>query len=135
MKTDFLRSRRFRYGSMSVVITALIIVAVILFNVIVSALASKFLWHVDLTREGLYSLSDNCKELLKDTFDDVSESRREQGITEPLKVTIKFCDMEDNIMEVTAQRYVLMTARELADRFPDFVDIQFINIWENKNII
>ena len=120
---------------MSVVITALIIVAVILFNVIFSALASKFLWHVDLTREGLYSLSDNCKELLKDTFDDVSESRREQGITEPLKVTIKFCDMEDNIMEVTAQRYVLMTARELADRFPDFVDIQFINIWENPTAV
>ena len=120
---------------MSVVITALVIVAVILFNVIFSALASKFLWHVDLTSEGLYSLSDNCKELLADTFDDVTEHRREQGVTDPLKVTIKFCDLEDNIMEVTAQRYVLMTAKELADRFPDYIDIEFINIWENPTAV
>ena len=120
---------------MSVAITALIIVAVILFNVIFSALSNKFLWHVDMTREGLYSLSDNCKELLSETFETVSEKRLEQGIKEPVKVTIKFCDLEDNIMEVTSRRYVLMTARELADRFPNYVSIEFINIWENPTAV
>ena len=130
-----MRSRRFRYGSMSVVITALVIAAIIIFNVIFSALASKYLWHIDLTREGIYTLSDNCKELLDETFETVVDRREEEGVTEPLKVTIKFCDLEDNIMEVSAQRYVLMTARELANRFPEYVDIEFINIWENPTAV
>lgn len=134
-KTDFMRSRRFRYGSMSVLITALVIAAVILFNVIFSALASKYLWYVDLTREGIYTLSDQCIDLIDDTFRTVEERRRDEGITEPLKVTIKFCDLEDNVMENTSHRYVLMTARELADRFPQYVSVEFINIWENPTAV
>ena len=130
-----MRSRRFRYGSMSVVITALVIAAIVIFNVIFSALASKYLWYVDLTREGIYTLSDNCKELLGETFETVVDRREQEGVSEPLKVTIKFCDLEDNIMEVTAQRYVLMTARELANRFPEYIDIEFINIWENPTAV
>ncbi len=120
---------------MSVVITALVIAAVILFNVIFSALAARYLWHVDLTREGIYSLSDNCKQLLDDTFEAVTARRESEGITEPLKVKIKFCDMEDNIMEVQAQRYVLMTAKELADRYPEYVEVEYINIWENPTAV
>ncbi len=116
-------------------ITALIIAAVIIFNVIFSALAGRYLWHIDMTREGIYTLSDNCKELLGEAFESVSQRREEEGVSEPLKVTIKFCDMEDNIMEDTAQRYVLMTAKELADRFPEYIDIEFINIWENPTAV
>ena len=99
-----MRSRRFRYGSMSVLITALVIAAVIIFNVIFSALASKFLWYIDLTREGIYTLSDNCIELIEDTFETVEKRRAEEGVDGPLKVKIKFCDLEDNIMENTTQR-------------------------------
>lgn len=130
-----MRSRRFRYGSMSVLITALVIAAVIIFNVIFSALASKFLWYIDLTREGIYTLSDNCIELIDETFKTVEKRRAEEGVTEPLKVKIKFCDLEDNIMENTTQRYVLMTAKELVDRFPDYVEIEHINIWENPSAV
>ncbi|MBR4873090.1 MAG: Gldg family protein [Clostridia bacterium] len=134
-KTDFMRSRRFRYGSMSVLITALVIAAVILFNVIFSALAAKYLWYVDLTREGIYTLSDQAIDLIDETFKTVEERRENAGETEPVKVTIKFCDLEDNIMESTSSRYVLMTARELADRFPDYVSVEFINIWENPTAV
>ncbi len=134
-KTDFMRSRRFRYGSMSVLITALVIAAVVLFNVIFSALASKYLWYIDLTREGIYTLSDNCIDLIGDTFEKVDARRQEEGVTEPLKVKIKFCDLEDNVMEDTTHRYVLMTARELADRFPEYVEIEYINIWENPTAV
>ena len=134
-RTDFMRSRRFRYGSMSVLITALVIAAVIIFNVIFSALASKFLWYIDLTREGIYTLSDNCIELIDETFESVEKRRAEEGVTAPLKVKIKFCDLEDNIMENTTQRYVLMTAKELVDRFPDYVEIEYINIWENPSAV
>ena len=134
-KTDFMRSRRFRYGSMSVLITTLVIAAVVLFNVIFSALASKYLWYIDLTREGIYTLSDKCIDLIDKTFDTVNERRQEEGVTEPLKVKIKFCDLEDNVMEDTSHRYVLMTAKELAERFPEYVEIEYINIWENPTAV
>lgn len=130
-----MRSRRFRYGSMSVLITALVIAAVVLFNVIFSALASKYLWYIDLTREGIYTLSDNCIDLIEEAFGEAEARRQEEGVTEDLKVKIKFCDLEDNVMENTSHRYVLMTAKELADRFPEYVEIEYINIWENPTAV
>lgn len=134
-KTDFMRSRRFRYGSMSVLITTLVIAAVVLFNVIFSALASKYLWYIDLTREGIYTLSDNCIDLIEEALGEAEARRQAEGATEELKVKIKFCDLEDNVMENTSHRYVLMTAKELADRFPDYVEIEYINIWENPTAV
>ena len=119
---------------MSVAITVLVIAAVIIFNVIFSALAAKYTWFVDLTTEGIYTLSDNCIELLDETFTRVSAQRNEAG-EEPLKVKIRFCDLEDNLMANTSQRYVLMTAKELAEKFPDVVEIEYINIWENPTAV
>lgn len=130
----FIKSRSFAYGSRSVAITALVITAIIIFNVIFSALAAKFTWYVDLTKEGIYTLSDNCKTLLDNTFENLT-AEREKNNEEPLKVKIKFCDLEDNVMENTTQRYVLMTAKELADRYPDIIEIEFINIWENPTAV
>ena len=74
-----MRSRRFRYGSMSVLITALVIAAVILVNVIFSMLASKYLWYIDMTREGLYTVSDECYTLLDNTFEKVNADREANG--------------------------------------------------------
>ena len=115
-------------------ITALVIAAVVIFNVIFSALATKFTWYIDLTKEGIYTLSDNCKTLLDNTFDNLIAEREKNG-EEPLKVTIKFCDLEDNLMEETSKRYILMTAKELAEEFPDVVSIEYINIWENPTAV
>ena len=127
-------SRRFKYGSTSVAITALVIAAVIIINVIFSILASANGWFIDLTTENLYTLSDTGVELLTSTFDTISAERNAEG-GEPLKVKIRFCDLEDNLMANTAQRYVLITAKELAERFPDFIEIEYINIWENPTAV
>lgn len=120
---------------MSVVITALVIAAVILFNVIFSALASTFMWQIDMTKEKIFTLSENCITLLDETFDRVTEERKEQGISAPLKVTFKFCNLEDNVMNVPAQRYILMTAKELAARYPEYINIEYINIWDNPTAV
>ena len=119
---------------MSVAITALVIAAVIILNVIFSILASANGWFIDLTRESIYTLSDTCVELLDSTFDKISDERKATG-AEPLKVKIRFCDLEDNIMADTAQRYVLITAKELAEKFPDVIEIEYINIWENPTAV
>ena len=127
-------SRRFKYGSMSVAITALVIAAVVILNVIFSILASANGWFIDLTTESLYTLSDTSVELLGKTFDNINDERKAEG-AEPLKVRIRFCDLEDNIMASTAQRYVLITAKQLAEKFPDVIEIEYINIWENPTAV
>ena len=119
---------------MSVAITALVIAAVIILNVIFSIMSSANGWFVDLTTERLYTLSDTCVDLLDNTFDKIAEERKAEG-AEPLKVKIKFCDLEDNIMASTAQRYVLITAKQLAEKFPDIIEIEHINIWENPTAV
>ena len=119
---------------MSVAITALVIAAVIIINVIFSILASANGWFIDLTTESLYTLSDTSVELLDATFEKISEERKASG-EEPLKVKIRFCDLEDNIMSSTASRYILITAKELAERFPDIIEVEYINIWENPTAV
>ena len=119
---------------MSVAITALVIAAVVILNVIFSLLASANGWFIDLTTESLYTLSDTGTELLEETFKNITEDRNATG-GEPVKVKIRFCDLEDNIMADTAQRYVLITAKQLAEKFPKYIDIEYINIWENPTAV
>ena len=116
-------------------ITALVIVTIILLNVLFTSLSGHFLWQIDMTQEKIFTLSANCKQLLDDTFEDVEQYRQEQGMTEPLKVTFKFCDLEDNIMSNLEQRYILMTAKELANRYSEYIDIEFINTWDNPTAV
>ena len=67
MKRTF-DKRKFRYASTSAALTALIIAAIIVFNIIFSALGSKFLWYVDLTPELVFTLTDECFDLI-DTYE------------------------------------------------------------------
>ena len=65
MKIKAENSRKLRYGGVTAVLTALIIAAVIVFNVIFTALGRKFLWYADLTPELFFTLSENCVDLIE----------------------------------------------------------------------
>ena len=75
MKKTSVNSRKLRYGGVTAALTALIVAAIILFNVIFTALANKFTWYLDLTPDFLYTLSDACKNLIEsgdDEYDTIS---------------------------------------------------------------
>ena len=129
-----MRTRRFRYGSMSVIVTALVIAAVILANVIVSALSAKYLWYIDMTKESIFTVSDACFDLLDETFESLDARESENGEDKAF-VTVKFCDMQDNLMKTGYSKYVLTTALELAAEYPDRVKVEFINIYENPSAV
>ncbi len=133
-KGKFFRSRRFRYGSMSVGITALVIAAVILINVIFSMLASKYLWYVDMTKEGVYRISESCYNLLDDTFEKVNAAREEKG-EDPVKIDIKFCDMKDNLEKDTEMKFILTSALELQEHYPDIINVEYIDIYANPSAV
>ncbi len=79
-KTKLADGRRFRYGSFATALTAVVIVAVILLNVLVTALDAKYPLTIDVTGDKVLTLSDATKELAK-------------AVKEPVHITV--CINED----------------------------------------
>lgn len=57
--------KKFKYGSMSMIVIVLVIAIVVILNVIVGALMNRYPIKVDLTADGRYELSDETIEVLK----------------------------------------------------------------------
>lgn len=110
MKKDFIHSRKFRHGSLSVALTVLIIAAVVLVNVIASALSARYSWmYLDMTSEKLYTLSKDCINLLEKSFVDIMKKRQELNADLP---TTNFGIAEDNVS--TAEKNVSVAAAAVA---------------------
>lgn len=62
----FFQSRKFKYGTVSVLLTVVVIAAVIVLNVVFTALSSRYGWYVDMTQTDIFSMSDSTIDLLKD---------------------------------------------------------------------
>ena len=75
--------RKLRYGGTSVAITALIIAAIIIFNVAFSLLTERFRWYIDLTPDLHFTISEECIELIKES----DESNDEDS---PIEMIDKF---------------------------------------------
>ncbi len=120
MKNIF-RSKKFRYGSISVALVAVIIAAVILVNAIFTALSNKFLWFIDMTPNRMFTLSDAAVELL-DTMDKSAE------------VTITFCAEADVLDSNESQRYPYRTALEMSKKF-DNVKVKYVDIYTNPSAV
>lgn len=61
---NLFRQKKFRFGGYSVLLTAVVVALVILFNAVITALAGHFGWYFDMTPEKLYELSGQTKEYL-----------------------------------------------------------------------
>ena len=103
-KASFLRNKKFRYGTASVVLTAVFIAFVIVINAIFASLAYKFNWYIDMSPEEFYTLGDASKALLADVDADVN---------------IIFCMDPDELEELQAMRYIYTTAKQLREEFPN----------------
>lgn len=65
MKLKASTGRKLRYGGMSALLTALIIAAIVLVNVIFSALANSFPLFADVTPEEAFTLTEECIDLIR----------------------------------------------------------------------
>ncbi|MBQ9415871.1 MAG: Gldg family protein [Clostridia bacterium] len=128
MARNFYRNQKLRFGGLSVVLTVALIALVILLNVLFSSLANKFRWYVDMTRGGLYSLSESCAEQLEQVLPRLAPNAKADKA-----VRILFLDTPSNLEENSTQRYVYSTAQELAKRFPDYIEVSWVDIWTNPS--
>lgn len=118
---NFLHTKKFRYGSVSLALTIVIIAAVILFNAVFTALSERFLWYVDMTAEEAYTLSDEAKELL----DLVNKDK---------EVTVIFCMQRDELEANAVQRYVLYTVLDM-EKYYDNIHVKYVDYLINPSAV
>ena len=105
----------------SSVLTAIILGLVIVVNIIVFVVDSYFGWFL-FTPSGLdMNISGATDEYFA------------EAIAEGKQVEIVFCRAEDEIETNSAGRFVLDTAKQFAERYPDFIKLDFINIIRQVN--
>ena len=127
------------------IITALVVLLVIIFNVIFTLIADVGLFYVDMSEvryvdgeSTMYTLSGSCKSLIRTQvipmIESVNSTRESRG-EEPIKLNIVFCADRDKVEGDEKMRYVSMTARSLEKEFSDFIDVQYVNIRQNPSAV
>ena len=106
------KSKKFKYGTLNLILIAVVIAVVIMANSIVTVLAEAFNWNLDMTEEQLYTVSDELVALL-DT------------VSQDADIDIIFCcdkdKAEGNFVDAStgtgsALAYVHATATQIEDR-------------------
>lgn len=114
-----MHSRKFRYGSASVALTCMFIAAVVIINVIFTALSQKFMWYIDMTSEELYTVSDATWAALEDVDKEVK---------------IIFCSDPDTLEGNEYLRIVYHTALQFEERMSN-ISVETINIINNRSAV
>lgn len=141
MKNGF--GRRLKRQSFTIGLSSAVIAAVILLNVLVTALCSENRWFGDLTSGrfrdkdvplygGFYTLSDGAENLLGQTFDSVNANRAEN---DPVKVDIIFCAEPDLLCAGDNMRMIYYTALEMEKAFPDQISVSYRDVWSNPSSV
>lgn len=141
MKRGF--SGRLKRQTVTVALSAAVIAAVILLNLIASLLCSNNRWFLDMTAghynatrradyQGMYTLTDQAENLLGMTIDQANATR-EEG--DEVTVDIIFCADPDLLCRNTYMRYIYYTALAMQKAFPDTIKVETIDVWENPSAV
>lgn len=126
----FLTRRRLKHGSVSILLTVLVVAAVIVLNAALSALAYGFGWYADMSQSLVYDIGKDCREYLEGTVFPLMDDRNAAS-GENKKIEIIFCDEMKNLDNELAQEYILNSILDLKENYPDRVEISHLNVWEN----
>ena len=98
--------------------------------VIAVVIAVNVLFYVLTVFLGLYITPAEKDETL---LTGATDSLFEQAIADKRKVTISFCYPEEDLKTHDTGAFVYKTANEFKKRYPDFIDIEYINIITKRN--
>ena len=149
MKLKASTGRKLRYGGTSIAITALVIAAIIIVNVVFSLLTERFRWYADLTPDLHFTISDECFDLLENGSDNAkgespikmidkfreenAKYNSENGLSEgdegyrneDVHVNILFCKERDELEADDTTNYVVQNAEELRAKFPGYITTEY----------
>ncbi len=117
---NFLNSRNFKYGGLSVALTAVTLALIIGINLIITAFNASHIFSIDLTDEEFYSIGDETVEYLENLGDDFD-------------ITVHFCTARDRLeeYETTSYNYLRMvheTVLAFAEKFPDNIKVAYFDV-------
>ena len=72
MRKGFYQSRKFKYGSVATAFTISFVAIVVIFNIIFTALSTKYMWYIDMTKEQVFTLSEEAKDIMSDIKNEVN---------------------------------------------------------------
>ncbi|MCQ2432760.1 MAG: GldG family protein [Clostridia bacterium] len=116
------QSRKFKYGTVSVIFTAVVIAAIVVLNVVVTALTQKFSLYVDMTEKDLYSISEQCDTIIREL-----QEKHENDVV-PLHYNIIFCAPADTLENTQTSKMIHSFAKDLASTYPDLISVDYIDI-------
>ncbi len=126
MKNDILKSKRFKYGSMSVLLTAVFVLLIIALNALLSAINFTANLSLDLSPEKFCEISNDSKVILDDAFKDLPEGKG---------ITVMFCMSRDMYDYNDYYRYVRDIAENYADMYPDRIKIEYLDLMRNPSAV
>ena len=97
-------------------VTALVIALVLVFNILIYILGTAF---------GLYFYTVEKQDL---TISGSTDRLFSEAIEDGREVSVLFCQSRDGVLANKNGAYVLNTAEQFAERYPDFIKIEFVNI-------
>lgn len=123
MANGFSRKKLWRHGSVSLCLTVALIAVLVLLNTVVSTLAARYGWYINMNPTLLFPVSEDCYDYLDSNVMNATDE----------KITITFCMTADEAKSSDTQKYIYKTATELQEKYPLRIDIAHLNIYENPS--
>lgn len=114
---DTLGTEKFSASTM----TALVLAVVAVMNILLYTLVELF---------GLYLYSPESDDL---SLSGATDSLFASAIEDKKKVTVYFCLSEDEVKNHDTGSYVYQTAKNLEERYPEFIELDYVNIITRRN--
>lgn len=124
--SKFSENKKLRYGTSATVITVIVIVALVILNVIITALGTTFGWYTDISAQNYYRVSDAFKK----EFEGLTKS---DGKTTNFNVVLMMD--EDRFSTYNYQTLLVYnTIREIAKLYPN-VNLKAINSTAHPELV
>ena len=118
-RAEFFSSRKFKYGAVATAFTAIFIAAVILVNVIVSAIDTKYSLYFDLTEDQLFTIRETTLESVRQELDAYRELTGQD-----FKIRITFLRARDQLTANQQMNWVVSLAESYEESFPE-IEVEY----------
>ncbi|MBO7740027.1 MAG: Gldg family protein [Clostridia bacterium] len=113
---NFLKNKKFKYGSVAVLLTVLILAVVLVLNIFITMFSNHFGWYADTSSSGLFGFSDRSISLL----DKIDKENNE--------IHIYYFSDKNTLEQTQYGNYVLTLTNDLVARYAEdeFVTVHYI---------
>ncbi len=121
-------SKKWRHGRITLALTVAVLLIAMLSNAMLTTLSMRYGWFINMNRIQEFPVSQACYDFL-DTY-----VIPYAGGEDTSKIELIFCDEQVNVEASDTMSFVHDTATELAQAYPDAVEISYLNVWENPKL-